>query len=200
MKGMLKMKKLAAVALVIALVAGLCACGAKNNEPTFTSRIDIETTPENTEHMVVHSETAQEDGQEHYGVDAENLAEMLHKVALWVPGTAGSELKKAEAAFAVLRYAVVHNLYVLDEDYLDIIMKKAKFDLYNDERDRLEDNMDKNKDDNVYALVMQALSDYDSVKSLFEDVGAAEMSDYVYSVRAAESFEKLADEINYNKI
>ena len=194
------MKKLAAVALVIALVAGLCACGAKTDEPTQTGYAGIETTPENTEQMTARtgntmSESAQDDAQEHYGANAENLAEMMHKVASYAPGTAGASLKKAEAAFEVLKYAVVHNIYVLDEDYLESILRKAKFDLDLEEKARIDDYLDDDGTNNVYALVMQALNDYDSVKSQFEDAGAAEMSDYVYSVRAAESFEKLADEI-----
>ena len=91
---------------------------------------------------------------------------IIEKAVSFHPGTAGSSLKQAAAAAEILQFATEQKLRNTD--------CKAAFEAAWDSTDQETQEYFRENFEGLSWLITSAFDDYDSVKDMFEDAGAAE--------------------------
>ena len=144
------MKRFITLALTLALVFLLAACGAKATATQAPAQADENTAEE---------APSAEDFCENY----------FTPVISWHPGTAGSSLKLAMAACEVLKFAADEDLRNTDVPAMRDNMLKAFESLSADEQAVFDENFM-----SIYALIDSCFEDWESNRGAFEDSGTAE--------------------------
>ena len=115
-------------------------------------------------------------------IDALGLLDIMEECCGF-EGTAGASLKQAVAAYALLNYAIVNEAATCGAGYLadEYALAAALFS----EDEIAEIN-------GVRALVDAAFTDYEAVRGLFDDAGAAAMEELLAAGNAADHWAKLS--------
>lgn len=125
--------------------------------------------------------------------DAEAFAENYFRpVSGYHPGTAGSSLQEAQAAYAAVSFADDNELFRMDQDAAMVDEVRANMlsaweSLTDEERAAFDENIL-----SLSGLVDSCFSDWESVKPSFEDAGVAEqMEQYIYDPLAPVAWDNL---------
>lgn len=144
------MKRFITLALTLALVFSLAACGAKAPAAQAPAQADENTAEE--------------------APSAEDFCEKFFTpVISWHPGTAGSSLKLAMAACEVLKFAADEDLRNTDVPAMRDNMLKAFESLSAEDQAVFDENFM-----SIYALIDSCFEDWESNRGAFEDSGTAE--------------------------
>ena len=162
------MKRFITLALTLALVFLLAACGSKAPDSQA---------PAPAEENTAEEAPSVEDFCEDY----------FTPVISWHPGTAGSSLKLAAAACEILEFAEDEDIGNTDIPAMRDNMLKAFESLSADDQEVFNENFM-----SIYALIDSCFEDWESNRGLFEDSGTAgEMADLLADPAVRASWEVL---------
>ena len=115
---------------------------------------------------------------------------IIEEAVSFHPGTAGSSLRQAVAAADLLQFVTEQKLRNTD--------CKAAFEAAWDSTDQETQEYFRENFEGLSRLITSAFDDYDSVKNLFEDSGAAEKMEKTLSEKsAAKDWQSLCSAVEY---
>ena len=115
---------------------------------------------------------------------------IIEKAVSFHPGTAGSSLKQAAAAAEILQFATEQKLRNTD--------CRTAFEAAWDSTDQETQEYFRENFEGLSRLITSAFNDYDSVKDMFEDAGAAEkMEKSLAKENALKDWQSLCSAVEY---
>ena len=115
---------------------------------------------------------------------------IIEEAVSFHPGTAGSSLRQAAAAADILQFATEQKLQKTD--------CRTAFEAAWDSTDQETQEYFRENFEGLSRLIISAFNDYDSVKDLFEDSGAAEKMEKSLSEKsAAKDWQSLCSAVEY---
>ena len=115
---------------------------------------------------------------------------IIEKAVSFHPGTAGSSLKQAAAAAEILQFATEQKLRNTD--------CRTAFETAWDSTDQETQEYFRENFEGLSRLIISAFNDYDSVKDMFEDAGAAEkMEKSLAKENALKDWQSLCSTVEY---